>query len=120
MPTLVLASERAAQRHPGALHPLHFSRALKDTPASPLLYLSSSEAGWEGLAAQAFHEPMELEGWMTTAMPDISLILFAGGAMRMEQRHANGPWRDRKSTRLNSSHQIISYAVFCLKKKKKE
>src|SRR5258708_29347712 len=29
---------------------------------------------------------------------------------------ANG--RDRKSTRLNSSHQIISYAVFCLKKKK--
>src|SRR5258708_18741109 len=28
-------------------------------------------------------------------------------------------WPDRKSTRLNSSHQIISYAVFCLKKKKK-
>src|SRR5207244_6363068 len=27
---------------------------------------------------------------------------------------------DRKSTRLNSSHQIISYAVFCLKKKNKE
>src|SRR5438552_5088042 len=31
---------------------------------------------------------------------------------RLERR------RDRKSTRLNSSHQIISYAVFCLKKKK--
>src|SRR3989475_9403730 len=28
--------------------------------------------------------------------------------------------RDRKSTRLNSSHSQISYAVFCLKKKKKE
>src|SRR5258708_4026914 len=28
-------------------------------------------------------------------------------------------WADRKSTRLNSSHQIISYAVFCLKKKSK-
>src|SRR5947208_5651922 len=27
--------------------------------------------------------------------------------------------KDRKSTRLNSSHQIISYAVFCLKKKNK-
>src|SRR5258708_27370145 len=27
---------------------------------------------------------------------------------------------DRKSTRLNSSHQIISYAVFCLKKKKRK
>src|SRR5437899_8218998 len=31
-------------------------------------------------------------------------------------RHATGP--DRKSTRLNSSHLGISYAVFCLKKKK--
>src|SRR5258708_29447138 len=31
---------------------------------------------------------------------------------------ASGHLADRKSTRLNSSHQIISYAVFCLKKKK--
>src|SRR5690606_42158880 len=31
-----------------------------------------------------------------------------------------GGGRDRKSTRLNSSHVKISYAVFCLKKKKKE
>src|SRR5437762_6743005 len=27
-----------------------------------------------------------------------------------------GAWKDRKSTRLNSSHRCISYAVFCLKK----
>src|SRR3712207_9336069 len=33
-------------------------------------------------------------------------------------RHARGAARDRKSTRLNSSHANISYAVFCLKKKK--
>src|SRR5205807_8976888 len=31
-----------------------------------------------------------------------------------------GRRRDRKSTRLNSSHLVISYAVFCLKKKKKK
>src|SRR2546426_7400899 len=31
---------------------------------------------------------------------------------------ACAPFRDRKSTRLNSSHLVISYAVFCLKKKK--
>src|SRR5258708_21678533 len=37
------------------------------------------------------------------------------------QAHAAAGRRsDRKSTRLNSSHQIISYAVFCLKKKKKK
>src|SRR6267154_3478121 len=35
-------------------------------------------------------------------------------------RNAVGPGRrDRKSTRLNSSHPSISYAVFCLKKKKR-
>src|SRR5947207_10205029 len=40
------------------------------------------------------------------------------------RRHRSAPhgWtaaqRDRKSTRLNSSHTVISYAVFCLKKKK--
>src|SRR2546422_11620370 len=33
---------------------------------------------------------------------------------------ASGRGRDRKSTRLNSSHGYISYAVFCLKKKKKK
>src|SRR5207248_996255 len=32
---------------------------------------------------------------------------------------SDGPQRDRKSTRLNSSHRTISYAVFCLKKQKR-
>src|SRR5947207_12184916 len=38
-----------------------------------------------------------------------------------DRRHVRDPDRsqDRKSTRLNSSHTVISYAVFCLKKKKK-
>src|SRR5215469_17669616 len=35
-----------------------------------------------------------------------------------EPRHGHRPEPDRKSTRLNSSHVEISYAVFCLKKKK--
>src|SRR2546426_7105768 len=34
--------------------------------------------------------------------------------------HPVPPRGDRKSTRLNSSHLVISYAVFCLKKKKNE
>src|SRR2546422_7782787 len=36
------------------------------------------------------------------------------------RRRAHGAREDRKSTRLNSSHGYISYAVFCLKKKKKK
>src|SRR4051812_49767831 len=42
-------------------------------------------------------------------------VLLAGSEQRLP---AAGRTRDRKSTRLNSSHMSISYAVFCLKKKK--
>src|SRR2546430_17293437 len=48
----------------------------------------------------------------------------AGAAARPRLRHGHGTRKrsaarvDRKSTRLNSSHSQISYAVFCLKKKK--
>src|SRR5258708_17181305 len=41
---------------------------------------------------------------------------LAGAVIRVSRKLIET--RDRKSTRLNSSHQIISYAVFCLKKKK--
>src|SRR3712207_8881173 len=40
------------------------------------------------------------------------------GVLHLHARHPQGSGRDRKSTRLNSSHANISYAVFCLKKKK--
>src|SRR2546427_4732190 len=36
----------------------------------------------------------------------------------VQKSHVRGTLEDRKSTRLNSSHSQISYAVFCLKKKK--
>src|SRR5260221_9473244 len=40
--------------------------------------------------------------------------------VRHYDRRSGVPALDRKSTRLNSSHTVISYAVFCLKKKKKK
>src|SRR5947208_9486816 len=43
----------------------------------------------------------------------------SSGAKRLIEKR-NKFSGDRKSTRLNSSHQIISYAVFCLKKKKQK
>src|SRR2546422_2691835 len=70
-------------------------------------------------------------GVQTCALP-ISIIpssaLGADGAVAPSERivmgaigtGAQGSGQDRKSTRLNSSHGYISYAVFCLKKKKKE
>src|SRR2546422_8522675 len=49
-----------------------------------------------------------------------ALGLRGAGPLRGEQVGSDGGRReeDRKSTRLNSSHGYISYAVFCLKKKK--
>src|SRR2546426_7681689 len=45
-------------------------------------------------------------------------IKTASGVIKKGCRDTSAQ-RDRKSTRLNSSHLVISYAVFCLKKKKK-
>src|SRR5438034_6695191 len=55
------------------------------------------------------------------ATPIAFLLRWAGiltGLTRKGGFSSLGP--DRKSTRLNSSHTVISYAVFCLKKKKKK
>src|SRR3989442_4176586 len=65
----------------------------------------------EDLAQEAFaralvHKPENARGW---------LFIVAANMARDDARRAA---RDRKSTRLNSSHVRISYAVFCLKKKK--
>src|SRR5437879_11636713 len=50
-----------------------------------------------------------------------SLQLDGSRRGRRQRRHSDlHHRRDRKSTRLNSSHRCISYAVFCLKKKKKK
>src|SRR5258707_9410767 len=49
----------------------------------------------------------------------VSLAQFLR-ALEYPAIHENLPGLDRKSTRLNSSHANISYAVFCLKKKTKE
>src|SRR5437588_3878932 len=48
--------------------------------------------------------PMPVNQLGTVTVPEATLLVIA-------------PWEDRKSTRLNSSHTVISYAVFCLKKK---
>src|SRR5438034_8014241 len=42
----------------------------------------------------------------------------ADSQIKLVVADGHGPEQDRKSTRLNSSHTVISYAVFCLKKKK--
>src|SRR2546427_6287210 len=50
----------------------------------------------------------------SAALNDVGRRCGVPGAFHIRRRNAE---RDRKSTRLNSSHSQISYAVFCLKKK---
>src|SRR5215216_6454293 len=78
-------------------------------------------------SGERYHEPRqdpELEH-------QVQELLRADGLLRFGRHQQDAPYdgyepdqeerlgEDRKSTRLNSSHQIISYAVFCLKKKNK-
>src|SRR2546427_6683970 len=59
----------------------------------------------------------------TTEPVTIDGFTFSGGTGALIDSYTSGnnpTIKDRKSTRLNSSHSQISYAVFCLKKKKKE
>src|SRR5258708_25128182 len=61
-------------------------------------------------AWKTFIEEMEVTG--AQLVGHITRLIAEGNVRTIKVRS------DRKSTRLNSSHQIISYAVFCLKKKK--
>src|SRR5437879_8309363 len=80
------------------------------------------------------HETQRLHGcaadyahWERRPAPRAKISAKTGGrpfgtrSFQAEHREDAGTdARDRKSTRLNSSHRCISYAVFCLKKKKKK
>src|SRR5690242_21398858 len=64
----------------------------------------------KGLAAASIGSLLEARGFRVTLQKMDPYINVDAGTM--------SPYQDRKSTRLNSSHMSISYAVFCLKKKK--
>src|SRR5690625_6545723 len=61
---------------------------------------------------------MAVQGMLANLLPDRVRQQVAWRAPRRDQGAQVGGGEDRKSTRLNSSHVAISYAVFCLKKKK--
>src|SRR5256885_8330006 len=81
------------------------------------LFRSNAEVDWTASNGTRLSAVVDASGAIhygsRVAGPDVSHATTAGAL----------PWaivvrQDRKSTRLNSSHLVISYAVFCLKKKK--
>src|SRR2546430_5829690 len=91
------------------------------------------ERGKKSVAERVFYAAMDLIE-QRTGQPGVNIFKQALSnvkpALEVKSRRVGGatyqvpvevrPERDRKSTRLNSSHSQISYAVFCLKKKKKK
>src|SRR5207244_12562993 len=102
--------------------PCHYAPSLclsyfNSTSTTELYTLSLHDAlpisyGADGKAATPALAPAVSTALTSPIRGTSSRLLPAAG--RSSDR---GRGRDRKSTRLNSSHQIISYAVFCLKKK---
>src|SRR5688572_32652843 len=95
------------------IHPIYFN-----DPATTVIYTLSLHDALPifYLAAFAPDEGQSLDFIDATKLPKDFLIFDSGGLAYINP--AMFPGADRKSTRLNSSHSQISYAVFCLKKKK--
>src|SRR5205807_4145319 len=74
----------------------------------------------QGLLGRAGHcgQPDRERAAGARLAPDTHLSAVVADDVLDDGEPETGP-ADRKSTRLNSSHLVISYAVFCLKKKKK-
>src|SRR3712207_7457439 len=96
---------------------IHFFFFFNDTATTEIYTLSLHDALPILALAQSSRVPSGLQSYVIEQRPEIT---------RLSEmvREAKGPvltdeyMGDRKSTRLNSSHANISYAVFCLKKKK--
>src|SRR2546429_1268107 len=96
-------------RYPLAMR-FHFF-FFNDTATTEIYTLSLHDALPISLTSKAIESPDHL---LPTDAPGLS----PSRALLQHSFHCLG-WGDRKSTRLNSSHGYISYAVFCLKKKRK-
>src|SRR5207245_5967546 len=88
-------------------------------PASPTLSCQSLPTS--AIYTLSLHDALPI--WpikrkLTCPRPVLTLRHLRGAYDRLAKVRTDDAARDRKSTRLNSSHGSISYAVFCLKKKK--
>src|SRR5436190_24259043 len=92
-----------------------------DTSPTPAFFSFNDPAPTE-IYTLSLHDALPIsalpeEGRFTPGRAAVAESRVAGADLEPSPRAGLSP-SDRKSTRLNSSHTVISYAVFCLKKKK--
>src|SRR2546422_7054162 len=85
---------------------------IRRPPRSTLFPYTTLFRSWDEWMYQAGHPQFAVTAAYDTAARKLTLTV------KQTQSDSTKADRDRKSTRLNSSHGYISYAVFCLKKKK--
>src|SRR5688500_10171503 len=91
---------------------------LKGSPVDPNRLYASQSSGWFGQIIQRSDDGGKT--WFQPGTPKGEPMTTPEGMPMGESNkfvYDTSACRDRKSTRLNSSHLVISYAVFCLKKK---
>src|SRR5258708_29307640 len=102
-----------------ASHPAHSASTPGNTMSHYLVELYSPNPAWLALPAaqrQQFLDAVASAMGGLAAM-GVQVLALAETERGLDQASPHRFLGDRKSTRLNSSHQIISYAVFCFKKK---
>src|SRR3712207_8967586 len=90
-----------------------YTTLFRSNDRPPIIHIISRETGEERCWVVGHSDKATCHGILAEAVPTDGTIVSSD-----EYRSYHGI--DRKSTRLNSSHANISYAVFCLKKKKKK
>src|SRR2546430_5914152 len=81
------------------------------------LFRSTGFAEIDGMKIDAIHHRRDIVAEIDEMLAPLELFGIVLCAKRNMMHRTGGDASDRKSTRLNSSHSQISYAVFCLKKK---
>lgn len=61
-----------------------------DRLSAPLLYLSSEQADWGDLVANAFFEPTQIQGWKSETTSGATLMLLAGGPLHVDRHYEDG------------------------------
>src|SRR3712207_7065143 len=101
---------------------LFFFLMIRRPPRSTLFPYTTLFRSSQHLAGLFLTDPAEAPGRLFSATPTLAPLWRPDGRVLAiglpSSRDGGLRLRDRKSTRLNSSHANISYAVFCLKKKK--
>src|SRR5436190_6559203 len=81
--------------------------------ASTIFFFFFNDTATTEIYTLSLHDALPISG-----LDDAGDVSGEGELTEADTAHFELPEIDRKSTRLNSSHTVISYAVFCLKKKK--